>query len=562
MLSQAVREFRQVKTSSSRDGSASEDPGFMAGRIRTLAAVGAICFTVAAMALAIRSGTHGRLDRLGHPGFVGLILGGLSITPALFARRLGRNSLRRLNWLETISTVVTFTCFTPVTHFAEAMMRERLVLRFGVQPGHDLLLREYGVLAAVFSSSIILALRSALVPSTGWRTLFIHLLVSVPLLSVAGYGWLPWGDSIQLQRADRIAVTTGAISWWLRGTLVCVALSVITHRLRREVRKAKALGQYFLEERLGSGGMGSVYRARHAFLKRTMAIKLLDCPPTDAIAVGRFEREARLTAGLSHPNTIDVYDFGQTPDGQFYYAMELLDGLDLLNLVENYGPQPPERVIHVLECVCGSLHEAHLAGLVHRDVKPANVFLCRDYGGVTDFVKVLDFGLVRETSDESTHVTLSGTVPGTPMYMAPEVLRNVPATTPQSDLYAVGALGYYLLCGKEVFEFNSMAEIISAQLNTLPAPPSSQLQTPPPKELERLIMACLEKDLTKRPQTAAELADAMTALKVRFPWTLEQRAQWWHAHQPDSQRQPRGNTAPTLILSPERAASGANERPL
>src|ERR1019366_407192 len=231
-------------------------------------------------------------------------------------------------------------------------------------------------------------------------------------------------------------------------------------RLSEAELKLKQLGQYTLEEKIGEGGMGVVYRARHALMRRDTAVKLLLPERADPAAIARFEREVCLTCQLTHPNTIQVYDYGHTPDGIFYYAMEFLRGVNLHDLTTRFGPQPEGRVIHILTQVCESLAEAHALGLVHRDIKPANVFLC-DRGGIPDSVKVLDFGLVREYSGQNhdkPHPAGEEEFVGTPWFMPPEAFKGSGPTDPRSDLYSVGALGYYLLTGQYIFEAETASE--------------------------------------------------------------------------------------------------------
>ena len=290
--------------------------------------------------------------------------------------------------------------------------------------------------------------------------------------------------------------------------------------------KLKQLGQYTLGEKIGEGGMGVVYRARHALMRRDTAVKLLLPDRADAAAVERFEREVCLTCQLTHPNTIQVYDYGRTPDGIFYYAMELLAGLNLHDLVSRFGPQPEGRVIQILTQVCESLAEAHARGLVHRDIKPSNIFLC-DRGGVLDWVKVLDFGLVREFCKPSGEAGDESEFAGTPSFMSPEALKNSAANDPRSDLYAVGAIGYFLLTGKPVFENEDISELQKKQLADSPAPPSWRTKNRISAELERAILRCLEREPEKRPQSALELRDLFLASPRAADYTPEARATWW-----------------------------------
>lgn len=303
--------------------------------------------------------------------------------------------------------------------------------------------------------------------------------------------------------------------------------------------KLKQLGQYTLEEKIGEGGMGKVYRARHALLRRETAVKLLSPDTADAAAIARFEREVQLTCQLTHPNTIQVFDYGHTPEGVFYYAMEYLGGLNLHDLVGRYGVQPEARVVHILLQVCDSLTEAHALGLVHRDIKPANVFLC-ERGGIPDCVKVLDFGLVRTQRAEnfkSVRLTGSGEAAavGTPLFMPPESFKRASDADARSDLYSVGALAYYVLTGTYVFTGENMMDIYEQQLTSEPAPPSSRTTNPISQELETVLLRCLQRDPSKRPQSASELRDLLLQTPFAHSWTLSERAAWWkqyHASAP------------------------------
>ncbi len=283
-------------------------------------------------------------------------------------------------------------------------------------------------------------------------------------------------------------------------------------RLSEAEIKLKQLGQYTLEEKIGEGGMGTVYLARHALMRRATAVKLLTPDRADAVAIERFEREVQQTCQLTHPNTIQVYDYGHTPDGIFYYAMEFLRGLNLHELVARYGPQPESRVAFVLAQVCDALSEAHGVGLVHRDIKPANVFLC-NRGGVPDWVKVLDFGLVREYGSTDDEVSTSGGrgLEGTPWFMPPESIKDSTKSEPRSDLYSVGALGYYLLTGRFVFDGQTIAELCEKHLTETPPTPSQFATYPMSAEMDAIILKCLEKDPDQRPRSALELRDLLLA---------------------------------------------------
>ena len=325
--------------------------------------------------------------------------------------------------------------------------------------------------------------------------------------------------------------------WGLLGLLVLSSLAIFLFtirvaRLQRQAREAaieaKQLGQYQLEEKLGAGAMGVVYKGRHAMLRRPTAIKLLDADTVTPQSIARFEREVQITSQLNHPNTVAIYDFGRTPEDVFYYAMEYLEGIDLQVLVEQYGPQPASRVIHILRQVCGSLYEAHSMGLVHRDVKPANLMLTRR-GGEADVVKVLDFGLVRARDDEQQ--ANDQTLAGTPLYMSPEAIQLPSSVDGCSDLYAVGAVGYYLLTGRPVFEASSVVELCNKHVSETPVPPSQRLGKPLPEELENAILACLEKSRAKRPQTARDLAQRLARCAAATEWTIEDAEAWWSRHE-------------------------------
>jgi serine/threonine protein kinase len=291
---------------------------------------------------------------------------------------------------------------------------------------------------------------------------------------------------------------------------IAVGAALMTFALRRpRVEASKRLGPYTLEEKIGEGGMGVVYRASHERLRRPAAVKLLAPDRAGERSLERFEREVQLTSMLSHPNTIAIYDFGRTDEGTFYYAMEYLDGLDLERLVEREGPQPPARVAHLLAQLSGALVEAHGAGLVHRDVKPANVMVC-ERGGASDVVKLLDFGLIKDLACESDADPHS--IEGTPSYISPEAVTAPETVDARSDLYAVGAVGYFLLTGAAPFSGKSVIEVCSHHIHSEPVAPSARLGHAVPRELEELILRCLAKSPDDRPADAATLERAFGRL--------------------------------------------------
>jgi serine/threonine protein kinase len=324
-------------------------------------------------------------------------------------------------------------------------------------------------------------------------------------------------------------------------------------RLSEAELKLKQLGQYTLEEKIGEGGMGVVYRARHALLRRDTAVKLLLPERADAAAIARFEKEVCLTCQLTHPNTIQVYDYGHTPDGIFYYAMEYLHGLNLHDLVARCGPQPESRVVHILVQICDSLAEAHGLGLIHRDIKPANVFLCHR-GGVADCVKVLDFGLVREyrdSPDGPAEAPRDNVIEGTPWFTPPEAISGAANIEPRSDLYALGSLGYFLLTGQYIFDADNVAEIHAKQLNSAPIPPSQRTRQPISSAMEQLLLQCLEKKADSRPASAVALRQLLLATPAAAEWTPELRAAWWKNF--DSQPSPAADESnPSTPMAPVR----------
>ena len=281
-------------------------------------------------------------------------------------------------------------------------------------------------------------------------------------------------------------------TWCAVSLAIATVGSRVIFGLRTEAARVRRLGQYMLERQIGAGGMGVVYRASHAMLRRPTAIKLLPPDRAGEASLARFEREVQITAQLSHPNTVAIYDYGRTPDGLFYYAMEYLDGINLEELVRLHGPQPAGRVLAILDQVCGALAEAHERGLVHRDIKPANIILT-ERGGEPDVAKVVDFGLVKPIVADDPRVTVSmpGVLTGTPLYMSPESLRASDGSDPRGDLYALGAVGYFLITGHTVFDAGSIAEILGHHLHTDPVPPSQRLGRPVPADLETVLMQCL-----------------------------------------------------------------------
>jgi serine/threonine protein kinase len=311
------------------------------------------------------------------------------------------------------------------------------------------------------------------------------------------------------------------------GTLGIVLASGKVRRLEKEMRRTHQLGQYTLEEKIGEGGMGAVYKARHALLRRPTAIKLLRPTGQSTDALARFEREVQLTSQLTHPNTVAIYDFGRTPDGVFYYAMEYLPGIPLDRLIRDDGPQSEARVVHLLRQICASLAEAHAIGLIHRDIKPANVMLCRR-GETFDVVKVLDFGLVKDViSKDDAQLTGTQVVVGTPRFMAPEAIKAPDSIDARTDVYAVAAVAYTLLTGQDVFPGKTGAEIIGHHLHTRPQLLSERLRRPVDPFLEELLLRSLSKDRAMRPETAGALLQEIEEGWKGQVWSQREAAAWW-----------------------------------
>ncbi|MCP4190896.1 MAG: serine/threonine protein kinase [Planctomycetaceae bacterium] len=306
--------------------------------------------------------------------------------------------------------------------------------------------------------------------------------------------------------------------------LLVSALSLI--RMRDRIGEAERLGAYQLQQLIGEGGMGRVYKAQHALLKREAAVKLLDGLDSNQETIDRFEREVQLTCQLTHPNTIQIYDYGRSETGVFYYAMEYLPGITLEQLVALVGQIPPARVINLLSQVCASLTEAHEVGLIHRDIKPANVMLC-NRGGIADFAKVLDFGIAKKLDPEH-EITHHDSVVGTPHYIAPERISNGSQVDSRSDLYSVGCVGFYLLTGSTPFQADSPVKLFHQLLNKTAPAPSKRTTQPVPVELDQIIFACLAQEPNERPASAKAMRHVLDELKEQHPWTQDEAHAWWN----------------------------------
>ncbi len=388
------------------------------------------------------------------------------------------------------------------------------------------------------SWTAVLILASAMImPSTPRRTLTASLVaaamgpIGMGIAQLAGRDVPPLSTTLVLYIPDFV--------WAVIATLP----SKMVQHMGRQLKQARALGSYELIEQLGAGGMGSVWRARHRFLARDAAVKLVrrealgDTESSAQSQLRRFEREAQATALLRSQHSIRLFDFGTADDGSFYYVMELLEGRDLEKVVKDFGPLAPERVTFLLKQICHSLAEAHARGMVHRDIKPANIFLCR-MGLEFDFVKVLDFGLVQtRKADVSTAVTetlaTAEKLIGTPAYMAPEVILGKDDVDRRADVYAIGCVAFYLLTGTRVFEDGNQMQVLIDHVHAEPMLPSARLGRPLPKELDRLVLDCLRKKPDDRPQDAAELLDRVVAANVTGAWSNGHARIWWEARLPE-----------------------------
>ncbi len=361
---------------------------------------------------------------------------------------------------------------------------------------------------------------------------------------VGAWQWLPQYQFGIITEVDYEEVYAPAqklktILWSLMGLLAAALAGVVIYssliqkawrRLRRVEHRLEQLGQYELLDKVGEGGMGEVYRARHAMLRRDTAVKLLRTNLADQTSIARFEREVQATSQLNNPNTIQIYDYGRTPEGTFYYAMEMLHGINLRELVRDFGPLPDGRTRFILEQVCWSLAEAHAAGLIHRDVKPANIMLTRR-GGLSDSVKVLDFGLVRSlAADNHATLTMDGSVAGTPAYMSPEAAQARSTVDARSDIYALGCTSFFLLAGHPPFAGDNPIDTCWKQVREPPPELASCVPQPISVELTQLTMRCLAKEPDERPQSVLEMLDALESMSVLSHWTHKDAQLWWDEH--------------------------------
>jgi serine/threonine-protein kinase len=491
------------------------------------------CFNLAGLTLGLAGG--GMVKR--GPDTV-ITFGGVVLSGALWwLCRRGKRSIRFCRIVDGGGLLVVAIVGTFLTRYIlVGFVREHSV----VTAEGSLMADAYVVMIDLFPTAMYLAIRAALIPSSPRRTIIITAMVGVPkiLLSSAlvpavagGLAWrgpnsgaFPW-------------LPTTAIMEWTIATITCTVISRVIYGLRAEVREARRFGQYVLERKIGEGAMGVVYRATHAMLRRPAAIKLLLKDRASEADLVRFEREVQLTSRLVHPNTISIFDYGRTAEGVFYYVMEYLDGVDLQSLVDQYGPVEPARAIHILAQISGALAEAHALGLIHRDIKPANIVLT-ERPDEPDVVKVVDFGLVKRFGGNLAESAAGDAIIGTPLYMAPEAISRPETVDGRSDLYAVGAVAYFLLTGRHVFQAATVIEVCSKHMLETPVPPSQRLGKALPADLEALVLGCLAKDRDARPASAAVLRTSLLACADAAHIDLPAARAWWQAHRAAQKNSP------------------------
>lgn len=385
------------------------------------------------------------------------------------------------------------------------------------------------------SSTVLLLFLAAMIP---WQVRYQAILAGVAIAAYpVAYAWTTgrypeiaayWAER-NLNQSLLEPITIRSII-----ALSSIAISKSMYNMRVRLEQAERLGSYVIEGEIGKGGMGRVFKTTHAVIRRPTAVKVLRVESGDRDLLTRFEREVRLSATLSHPNSITIYDYGRMDEWTLYYAMELLDGKDLRELVRRYGPMPPNRALYLLEQICGSLAEAHDRGIIHRDLKPPNIFLAK-MGGMFDFVKVLDFGLAKQLDEEgvelvdedSLNLTQIGMLIGTPLYISPEGAARKGKLDARSDIYCLGCVVFWMLTGRAPFIADSAPEALAAHIRT-PAPaPSECSEFDIPQQLDNFVLKCLAKNPDDRYQTIAEVQSALRSVPIEEEWTLEQARDWW-----------------------------------
>lgn len=484
-------------------------------------------------------------------GVAALVFAGLWLTGILI-QLIGRNF-----FLEAMPVYMQEHWPVPGAYFASAGVLLSLVMlvlasRLSHRP---VLLLDIGLVFMVLTSAIIagwnqwIPVEGRTGPTISWICIIILVYPTIApntpgkilAAGLAAASMDPLGVLFASMRGIPVSATGFELFTAFWPNYLCAFLAMlpaqIIGRLGRQVRKARELGSYRLLNVIGKGGMGEVYRAEHRLLARPAAIKLIrpDLLGTSReaqVTLSRFRREAEVVATLRSPHTIELYDFGVTDEGSFYFVMELLEGMDLESLVKRFGPLPAERAVYLTIQACHSLAEAHQRGMIHRDIKPSNIYTCR-MGLEVDFVKVLDFGLVkaeRLPGRDVTHLTSPNLTTGTPAFMAPEMIEEGGSVDPRIDIYAIGCVIYWMLTGSLVFDAVNAVAMMMKHVNDTPDPPSSRSEQHVPPELDAIVMACLAKKSDDRPHDAVELARQLAACPLPEPWTEQRAARWWEAH--------------------------------
>jgi serine/threonine-protein kinase len=502
-------------------------------------------------------------------GVAALVFAGLWLTGILI-QLIGRNF-----FLEAMPVYMQEHWPVPGAYFASAGVLLSLVMlvlasRLSHRP---VLLLDIGLVFMVLTSAIIagwnqwIPVEGRTGPTISWICIIVLVYPTIApntpgkilAAGLAAASMDPLGVLFASMRGIPVSATGFELFTAFWPNYLCALLAMlpaqIIGRLSRQVRKARELGSYRLLNVIGKGGMGEVYRAEHRLLARPAAIKLIrpDLLGTSReaqVTLSRFRREAEVVATLRSPHTIELYDFGVTDEGSFYFVMELLEGMDLESLVKRFGPLPAERAVYLTIQACQSLAEAHQRGMIHRDIKPSNIYTCR-MGLEVDFVKVLDFGLVkaeRLPGRDVTHLTSPNLTTGTPAFMAPEMIEEGGSVDPRIDIYAMGCVIYWMLTGSLVFDAVNAVAMMMKHVNDTPEPPSSRSEQHVPPELDAIVMACLAKKPDDRPRDVVELARQLAACPLPEPWTQQRAARWWAAHLAElfSDAAPSPSAAPAL----------------
>lgn len=458
--------------------------------------------------------------------YLGVLMSGGGILWGVLALLLGKAAASIIPFGYVVATAINLSIFAVGKNFARARAVQvfvSLALPFAFQ----WVLGGFHVSGVVMLWALI-ALIGALTftePTTILKWLVAY--VTLTIVSALVDGEQRPGTWLYVINVAVVSSVVVVLTTYFVQSLARARAAIV--QLEHDVREARTLGQYTLLEKIGEGGMGTVYRAKHAMLRRPTAVKLVRRDVADEATLVRFEREVQFTSTLTHPNTITIYDFGRTDDGTFYYAMEYLDGGDLGAVVALTGAMPPGRAVHVLVQAARALAEAHALGFVHRDIKPANLLLTRAHE--PDVVKVVDFGLVKEIASTGPDLTQNGFVSGTPSYMSPESLTLPDTLSPSADVYALGCVAYFLLTGTPVFTGRTAFEVMGHHLST--TPPSLRLQgdEPPPAELDALVQRALSKSPQARP-TTRELVTELERLSRHSwaKWDANDADRWWTAH--------------------------------